>query len=332
MAAPKKPWITYILTVILVGLTSLKALGSLYRIITTSAPDFWWYYHAEVSLLPPISRLVYLPLRLFSYDVAQGGWVVASFLCFLWIIRKLGASAWMGALAFLSFPTRFTLGMGQVNFIALTVLVSAVTRESGILFALAILLKPELILLFIPLVLKKYWRLVGQSFYVFVPALFISLALFGASAYIAYQAQLLPLFAQWNDIGIYYNQGISGLVARAGGSAWMYVGIAIVVIGSSARSLWKKKLTLSALLWRSMPAFILVEPIAWQHHLVFLIPTYFMIWVQKNYGWSRMFLVISYLLVSWNFVHPEILDTMPLGWALASHGTMGVFILWMLSL
>jgi len=122
------------------------------------------------------------------------------------------------------------------------------------------------------------------------------------------------------------------LIARGGGTAGWYVLFSTLVLGTSVYVFWKKRVLFPDIIWKSLPIFILVEPIAWQHHFVFLIPTYIWLWVKHAPFLVRMMLAISYLLVSWNFASSGFLATMPLGWLLASHATVGAILLWFVSL
>lgn len=320
--------------------SAIKALYSIVHIVTTSAPDFVQYYESQTSLLPPVSRLIYLPLRLLPLGIAQGIWVVVSAVCLMLVIWKLGRPfGLLLALSYLSFPTQFTLGMGQVNLIALFLLVTAVFHEqdkrsasAGVLFTLSILLKPELILLAPVFLISRRWNMMRWSLGVMVLAAVSAAALFGLDAYTKYATRFIETMSGWNDVAIYYNQGMSGAIARLGSSAYLYLLIAGVFTGLTWYVFWKKREVFPHTIWRSLPLFILIEPIAWQHHFVFLIPAYITLWRSSMSLRRRCALVISYFLISWNFASSGFLATMPLGWLVASHGTAGVLILWILSL
>lgn len=340
MAASKHPPIVNLSIAAVLTITAIKALYSIVRIITTSAPDFLYYYNSQTSLLPPPSVLLYLPLGFLPYGIAQGIWVLLSSLSLVLIIWKMGRPfGLLLALSYLSFPTQFTLGMGQVNLIALCLLVTAVFHEqakrspsAGVLFTLSILFKPELILLAPVFLISRRWSMMKWSLGVMVLAAGASVMIFGFDAYTQYRQRFAGVMNGWHDIAIYYNQSMSGLIARMGGGASWYVFLATGLIVLSGY-VWKlRRVVFPDIVWRSLPLFILVEPIAWQHHFVFLIPTYLVLWRSDMSLRRRCALVVSYFLVSWNFASSGFLVTMPLGWLLASHGTLGVLILWILSL
>ena len=356
MAAPKITRFVNYVVVLVLSVTALKALYSLYHVVTTSAPDFMYYYEAALTLrgsaqrhlLPPASVLVYMPLGIFPYEISQGLWILvsaASLVATIWIV---GASVGITekkslflitALSYLSFPTQFTLGMGQVNLLVLLLLVVSVrfkhARHSlwaGISFALALLLKPEVMLIAPVFFLYRKWRMLAVTVLVIALTFLVSIGIFGIGAYGTYAERLGGLLTGWRDTDIYYNQSLAGLIARGGGTAGWYVLFSTLVLGTSVYVFWKKRVLFPDIIWKSLPIFILVEPIAWQHHFVFLIPTYIWLWVKHAPFLVRMMLAISYLLVSWNFASSGFLATMPLGWLLASHATVGAILLWFVSL
>ncbi|MEK7577244.1 MAG: glycosyltransferase family 87 protein [Patescibacteria group bacterium] len=334
------------------------------RIIVSVAPDFMVYYlgvipqngtqHIVTNLLPPASRLVYWPIVLLPYQWSQALWVFVSIFC-LWIsirytLHMLGNHARRDAIlymavAFLSFPTRFTLGMGQVNLIALALIVVAAFKEKkhqslfgGILYGVAILLKPELILLYPVFLLTRRWQFCIASITTIIAAALCSLIFFERSAYPIFIERMSSLVATLEGWDIYYNQSLSAMLTRFGlysGLKFVYIGLSITIL---AVSLWftrYKKIGFPILLWVMLPVFLIIEPIAWQHHLVFLIPTYLFVWEKyKKFGgvWFYGIFWISYLLVSWNIKNPVYWQQSPVGALVLSHGFIGVIVTWVLAL
>jgi len=359
MAPAKTTTLTHGAVRVFIVAAGVKAVVSLYRIITTTAPDFAYYYEAAgevtrrvinpIHLLPPASLLVYAPIQLFPYITAQGIWVLASFLCLMVVVWRTTALAgirdpWIrctvGALAYLSFPTQFTLGMGQVNLIALFLLLISVTQETerrsvyaGGLFALAILLKPELIMLAPIFLYARRWVFSGSLVVFLAGGVAASLVVFGMNAYSLYIARMNSALGGWGDMGIYYNQGLSGLLSRMGlsESVW-YFGLSTLVGLVTLYGIRKRNIVFPSVVWLVLPVFLLIEPIAWQHHFVFLLPVYILVWKRLPSLKMRVLLGISLLLVSMNFASPGFLDTMPLGWLVSSHGTVGTLLLWVIAL
>lgn len=359
MASPKTTGLITVVLRLFIAATAGKALVSLYKIVTTTAPDFAYYYEAAqevtrrvsspIHLLPPPSLLIFAPLSLMPYGLAQTIWVIMSFVCLIAVvwqmtiavgIRGKWVRAGVASLAYLSFPTQFTLGMGQVNLMVLWLLVVSVMAEtqkksiyaSG-LFSLAVLLKPELVLLIPVFLLIRRWKFVMGLLGFLGAVIAISVAVFGLDALTDYSVRMSVIAAGWRDVGIYYNQGLSGLLSRMGdaGGTW-YAGVSLLIIGITVYAYIKRRTAFPQILWEVVPLFLLIEPIAWQHHFVFLIPTYLTLWKRKHSLRTAVYLVISYFLVSFNFAAPGFLDTMPLGWLALSHVTVGTLILWVLTL
>ena len=142
------------------------------KIITTTAPDFsvlWFaardflvgknFYLNQVIFTgvgyPPNTLLFYLPFIHFSYQTAQAIFIFLSFasiiisvyLSIKIALAKVPLLIYLPALllTFLAFPTKFTLGMGQNNSIALLLLLVSYflykknkTAASGIFLGMAI--------------------------------------------------------------------------------------------------------------------------------------------------------------------------------------------------
>lgn len=359
MAAPTTPRLTGYAVSTFITLTVIKAAYSLRRIIVTSAPDFAYYYQASeeavyrieqpIHLLPPASLLVYAPLRYVPYTVAQAAWVLLSFVCLVAVVVVIARSVGIRharpltlitALSYLSFPTQFTLGMGQVNLLVLMLVVAAVFFErrsrnwlAGLSIGLSWLLKPELLLLMPVLFLRGRWRMIGASVCTLLTAFVLSVGFWGTEAYAVYSQRLTHLGTGLVDAGIYYNQSLTGLIVRSGvTSLWIVVPVLVGVFLVTCYSLWKKRKSFAESVWMYMPTLLLIEPIAWQHHFVWLIPTYIMLWAPRSSVRAVTLLIVSYFLISWNFASFEFLDTMPLGWLIGSHGTIGLLIIWLVTL
>ena len=348
MAAMASPRIVTGISVLFVFLCFAKALVSVWHILTTSAPDFSFYYHASESLLPPMSVLIYRPLTLLPFRTAEILWIlgsVAAFLHTVWLCtRRYGPKTFLGFLvassaAYLAFPTQFTLGMGQVNFIAIWLLVlSAGYMEqkdavrSALLIALAILLKPELVFAAIPLGFARAWKLLGTVACIGVFSILVSLGFSGAGHVLGYQEILGSVFRDIPGLAVYYNQGLTGVLARAHVFTLpLYALVSLGIVCATAFGQKSKRRSIADTLWLFMPVLLLIEPIAWQHHFVFLIPAYMLLWAKLRPGVLRWMLAISYGLVGWNFAHPQILATIPFGWLILSHGAIGTAIVWILS-
>jgi hypothetical protein len=342
------------------------ALWSLYRIVTTSAPDFSVYYVSAKNLLsgtniytaknvftglgyPPFTLLFFIPLLLLPYTGAQTLWVVFSFLALfgsIWVCLRFLHKATpdnvllVFIVAFLSFPTRFTLGMGQSNLIALFFLVLSLyflssKNEKGSITSLVILLilKPHLsVLLPIFLIHKKYSFLffVGLSLCLLIA---ITGVLFGWQNYQTYITDMIPRLSVFNGREIYFNQGFSAFATRA----FVYpISVWINSIASIGLVLWTiwyvfiKNVPLVESLIVFLPVYLMIEPLSWQHHYVFLLPVYMWLWFKAKHTKGLIFLfLISIVLVSINIKSSMSLIGFPFHEVILSHvfiGTLFVYI------
>lgn len=348
----------------------LYGLVSVLRIITTSAPDFSVYYRSAENLAsgrniyedsalytglgyPPSSLLPYLPLIILPYGIAQGIWVTGSFACvflavFLMLrllgkdkpIRSLDYPAWI-SLALLFFPTKFTLGMGQVNLIVLVLVLLSVSlagnaREglAGVCYGLAVLLKPHLVLIAPAYLLTGFGKTVFYALILNGSAMAITGWFFGWELFSDYFHVVVPPLAVFKGRELYYNQGVQAFLSRtvpvmtaakmsAILSVSVYAGGAVVVhrIRKNAGSGREAVAVFLALL-------LFIEPLAWQHHYVFILPLLMFSW----YAFGRKkiiagMIILSYLLMGTNIRDPGNVRPSPFSPILVSHVFIGSVIL-----
>lgn len=356
MAAPATRRIIRFIQALFIALAALKATYSLWRIVTSSAPDFAYYYQAAqeatqrvvspIHLLPPASLLLFAPLQLVPFAVSQAIWVLVSFGCLIligiYLARSQGVYKALDigmilAFSYLAFPTQFTLGMGQVNLIALFFIVASVVLEqrhypllSGVLMGISWLFKPEFILLLPVILLRRRWKVLWGSIGTLGAAVGVSLLYWGVESYVEYASRMMPAASGFRDAGIYYNQSFTGLLTRAGlvSPALPVTVGALLMLVACILLVRKKQQTFAHSVWMFFPAMLLMEPIAWQHHFVVLIPTFITLWTTRKRWRQRATLAVSYFLIGWNFASSGFLGTMPLGWLVASHVGIGTLLVW----
>src|SRR3990167_9555022 len=183
------------LILILFFVSLISILRSLTLIIFSIAPDFGVLLMGAADLIrgnnpyinprlftgigyPPNTLLFYLPFSLLPYQFAQVLFTFLSFGSFLGIIiisfqilkEKFSWLTFLVvfSLSLLSFPTKFTLGMGQNNLIAFLLLLLAYffykegkLGRAGIILGLAISFKTIFVFFILFFVLKKQWKIVG---------------------------------------------------------------------------------------------------------------------------------------------------------------------------
>jgi alpha-1,2-mannosyltransferase len=185
-------------------------------------------------------------------------------------------------LSLLSFPTKFTLGMGQNNFIALVLLLFSYLlykekklQDAGILLGLAISLKTIFVYFLLFYILKKQWKVIAYAFLILLlSTLLIYLIRGNLDLYKFYLTDLLPPLFRFENREIYTNQGLSGFISR------LFTDIYIRKLLTSAISitlvlyntfivLKNKKIDLVFSL--TIITLLLIDSLAWQHHFVWLL-------------------------------------------------------------
>ena len=299
---------------------------------------------------PPVSEIFFLPFAILPHQVAL---VIFTYLSFASIIASVFLSlkivmnkvSWhyfllFTGLSFASFPVRFSLGMGQVNMIVLFLLLLTVYLENkpaknllaaGLSLGVAIALKPIFAFLLVFFALKKSWKVVLISSF-FVTVLFVaSLVFWPPQIWLSwYQTGILPSVSYKAPyIYVYQNQGIFGFLSRltSNFNARIYLSrAAAVILVPLASYLAYKKKEVNLGLSFFIITLLLLDITSWQHHFVWLmfpfIVLFFCIVKSKNTV-LLAFLILSYVLVSWNikydYLYPKII---------LSNQFYGAIILW----
>ena len=357
-----------ILILFFVSLVSI--FRSLTLIIFSTAPDFGVLWTGARDLTrgnnpyinptlftgigyPPNSLLFYLPLSLLPYQLAQVLFTFLSLGSLLGIIlisfkilkEKLSWQTFLVvfSLTFLSFPTKFTLGMGQNNLIAFFLLLLAYffykegkVGRAGIILGLAISLKTIFAIFVLFFVLKKQWKIVGFAILVIAATVGITSIFSDINLYGYYLREVVPPLFNLSGREIYYNQGIMGFIAKLTND--LYVRRYLSLAGSFGLFylLFKFRKTKNINLYFSMfiVALLLIDTLSWQHHFVwlifpFVVVAYYATKLKKYWVW---FLIgLAYILISWNFKNPEPFYIFPKSLIL-SNTFYGAIILYLLNI
>ena len=308
------------------------------------------------------SLFTFLPIK-----SAQTVWFILSFLSFIigsyYILRIFDKQEgnkfpysrnWKIWLAYLSlvlifFPFRYNLGSGQVNiflFLLLTLVFYFLNSKknpwAAFILSLAILLKiTPIFLLFVFFVQKKFKLIITTILYLSV-ILVTMLMLLVEKIYQDY----LPVTKSFFDFNIhtYYNQSLSGFVARAFNNSeltkWLlYISIVIALI--SIQLLYKKtkrnNFLSNIIFWNISIIYILIlASFAWQYHFVIIIfPLVTTAYIGYKIKFSYKFFFfwfLSYLLIGLNIKNPEaFINKGILGSIILSHVFFGAVILLLLN-
>ncbi len=307
------------------------------------------------QVYPPFDMVFFIPLSFFPYDISSKVWIVISIvsillsICFLNKLYKesffSSLSLFLSGLVFLAFPTKFTLGMGQINAVILLFTVALFYFlnnkkffRAGIALAFSAMLK------FFPLLALPY-LILRKKFKILIAFVLSVLLIFLVSLYfVPYDVQyiffskMLPdLLASWK--GDYYNQSITGVIMRQVEDPNTRQTLRVIIpLGflfiTGLSILWKYKkeqfvinLEFSLLIIVS----ILINNFSWQHHFILLLlPFFVLIYTVKNILKDKIiyiFLAIAYALIAINFTNPLELPKL-----VQSHVFFGGLLLWIINL
>lgn len=312
-------------------------INSIVRLFTTVTPDFQVLWLASRDLLtsnnpylnkeiftgvgyPPNSLLFYLPLTFLNYFTAQNIFTIISIFSLIYCIyisfKILNTKNRLLLIAIillfvLSFPTKFTLGMGQNNFVALAMLLTSFyfykskkLYLAGILLGLVISLKTIFIYLLLFYIIKKQWKVVITTFVVlFITTLIIYLIRGNLDLYKFYITSVLPPLFRFENREIYYNQGLSGFVSRLFSdisTRKIITGfLSVIFVTYNAFIIYTKKNN-DLIFSLTTITLLLIDSLAWQHHFVwFLFPFIVLFNYSKNIN-SKLLIALSFILISLN--------------------------------
>lgn len=335
-------------------------------------PDFSVFYYGSQALVhqinpykstliftgigyPLSSLFIYTPLLIFPYQIAQNIFLLLNIIALyalvyisLSIVKRLTRLYFLFflSLALLSFPASFTLGMGQSNIIGYTFLLLGYylfTHKrhwtGGICLSLAYITKPILLFTILFFLIQKKWRIFLTCSIMLLLVFIVSVTIFNHTYSLYYITHILPQLLNFTGREVYYNQGITGFIARLTANIFIRKLVSacfgILSLGILLYLTQRKDQKSDLLFSLYLITLLLSDSLSWQHHFVILlfpfICTFFLIQKKKRNYWLMGLLTLSYLLVSGNMKHPGIFLTFP--WVLLlSHVFYGTILLYGLSL
>lgn len=182
-------------------------------------------------IYPPISVVILAPFGLLPYELAENAWTAASYLSLVTtiiiLLKSIGPKISvlnffvLHSLLMLSFPVKFTLGMGQINLLLLLLVALSFyffqkERQylSGSMLALAASIKLSPVILLLFYVRKKQWKTVVSFLALFILLNGVGLILLGTQATQDYWMDILPSIPTVGNAS-YYNQALTGWLSRA---------------------------------------------------------------------------------------------------------------------
>ncbi|WP_026927747.1 glycosyltransferase 87 family protein [Granulicoccus phenolivorans] len=247
-------------------------------------------YYQLPFLYPPVAAIVLIPIALIPLRLLQLLWILLLVWCQWLVLRCLGVRrGWLlGAVNMLAViavePLRTTLGYGQVNTIAMAlVVVDLLGRRSGtrrlppgVLIGLAAALKLTPLLFLVFAAARRDWAMVRNGVLSFCGAMLVGLLIL-PQATLTYFNKLLAGDMYGNPVYV-GNQSLAGLVTRlAGGQpgpAGTVTTVLCVVLGAvavyGAVRVWSRGARAYAVGLLGMATGV-VSPISWTHHYVWVI-------------------------------------------------------------
>ncbi|HVZ12626.1 MAG TPA: glycosyltransferase family 87 protein [Patescibacteria group bacterium] len=308
------------------------------------------YHFFSQYLYPPIFTILFFPFTFFTFQIAEKIWTVLSLSAFfvtIYLIFKLLKEdifktqnlLLFGIILLTFFPTKFTLGMGQANMFifllfALSIYSYHLDRKtiSGFFLAFSILLKVFPVFLILFFIINKKWKIL-VAFAIF-SCVFLAATYFivGGNINIYFVKNVLPsLLSGWKTD--YYNQALTGFIGRATNNLQIRIFFKIILSAIifliTLFSFFKKtKSELTNLkIGIAISASLLINAFSWQHHFVWILFPLFatLFYIKKNHFQisSYALLLLSYILIAWNFPNPAGIPVI-----LRSHVFYGGLILW----
>jgi hypothetical protein len=321
--------------------------------LINSYQDFGVYYLAAKGInYPPLAIVFFSVLPLLPYFIAGKIWaafsLIALFIAVYLIFRIYKTQIFSNfgliilGLICLSFPVKFTLGMGQINNFILLIFVAAIyflnqnkKYLSIFLFAFSFALKlfPSFLLFYF--VLARKWKLLLIFIISLILLSLIALIFLGWQTSLDFYKNFLPsLISGWKTD--YYNQALTGFIGRSFAQnifskmlvdilSLGFVLVSLITVCKSLKNKNLQNMSLGLLITLNL----IVNNFSWQHHFVFLIfpflaTLFYAVKIKKNKRFLFL-LFVSYVWVSFNLVNPHAVPIF-----LQSHVFYGAVLLWML--
>jgi hypothetical protein len=337
--------------------------------LLNSYPDFGQYYFGFKEMLlqtnpyaqvgkaftsttyPPIAMVLFSPFSITPFVMAQKVWTLLSLVSLflsIYLIFKICKKTPVSSLGFfilglicLSFPVKFTLGMGQINNLIffLTVLAIFLLQKKQQIFAgvsLAVSLAVKFFPIFFPLyfILIKKWKLLFSLILTFIILNLIAFILNSKINIYFYEKVFPTLLSGWKTD--YYNQSLTGFIGRSFISgifrealkdvlSLVFVVVSFFVVFRSLKNGNLQNMHFGLLITLNL----ILNNFSWQHHFVFMIfpflVTLFFITDRKLSYKNLIFLFIAYLLIASNIKNPNDFPIL-----FRSHVFYGAVLMWAL--
>ncbi|MET9633516.1 glycosyltransferase 87 family protein [Lentzea sp. NPDC006480] len=316
--------------------------GDLYQVFSPfSPPDFPLPF-----TYPPFGALVFLPMTWMFWGLAQWTWRLISLLCLYWIIhvalRLVAGESWTAdaklwrrrsilwtAVLLWMMPVFHTFQFGQINLVLAGIMLAAMVARSdklagaGIGFTAGVKLVPAISGLYF--LATKRWAAAVWSFVAFAVSVgFGFLVDFDQSR--KYWFELLGAADRVGPIATAHNQSLRGALSRTlgydVGMSWPWIIAAVISVILALIALRAAVRASDALIGVLTVQFLglLLSPISWDHHWVWVAPL--LIWLvhAKIAPWARNTLLVLWVPVMFFDLISFQLDFQPTIWTISRPG------------
>ncbi|MDT7790077.1 MAG: alpha,2-mannosyltransferase [Pseudonocardiales bacterium] len=316
--------------------------GDLYQVFSPfSPPDFPLPF-----TYPPFGALVFLPMTWMFWGLAQWTWRLISLLCLYWIVRvalrlvageswTVDAKLWRRrsilwtAVLLWMMPVFHTFQFGQINLVLAGIMLAAMVARSdklagaGIGFTAGVKLVPAISGLYF--LATKRWAAAVWSFVAFAVSVGLGFLVdFDQSK--KYWFELLGAADRVGPIATAHNQSLRGALSRTlgydVGMSWPWIIAAVISVVLALIALRAAVRASDALIGVLTVQFLglLLSPISWDHHWVWVAPL--LIWLvhAKIAPWARNTLLVLWVPVMFFDLISFQLDFQPTIWTISRPG------------
>ncbi|SDF33220.1 alpha-1,2-mannosyltransferase [Lentzea fradiae] len=254
---------------------------------------------------PPIAAVLFLPLALVPAQLAWGVLAAGTVLALRTSVRLAGGPWWALPLLLCLEPVWRTIGLGQVNavlmaLVLLDVLALRGTRFGGVLIGVAAAVKLTPLVFVAHLLLTGRPRDAVRALAVFTGLGVAGLVLLPGDA-VRYWTSTMLGANKASGNAWWGNQSLSGLVHRVtDGSPVVLALLALACLGVAAwlvRDLHRRGDAVGAVLVTAF-AGLLVSPISWTHHWVWVVPLCAVLLARRRFGSAAAVMTLS---AGWTF-------------------------------
>src|SRR3989344_9708883 len=339
---------------------AISILRTIYILWNTFLPDFSTRYQAVRVLFggnnpysnlssftsenyPPIALILISPVTLFPFEVSSKILIILSVLslifCIVLLHRALNLpllqTSFLFFFASISFPFKFTVGMGQLNLLVLfflTLFLFGVIKgkifAASISIAIASSLKLFPGILLLVLLIQRKWKIFFISSFAILILFLTSFVLFDKDITLFYIRKILVQLILGSSGAEYYNQSITGLFSRFNiNTGTLTLSRIFIFLLTVCFILRRRELSLGIPLFMTM--ILLSSNFTWQHNLILLLLP-FAVLLKKSSLTTQMFMLIAYFLIAMNIKNPTLITQEWYGPIALSHSFFGMLILWSL--